>query len=70
MTEQEYTRHDLLKVIADTYPDCYASQSGNLKAALASVLIQVEVHDPELFKKIMNFEMGCQKAGFTKFTDY
>ena len=70
MTEQKYTRHDLLKVIEDTYPDCYASQAGNLKAALASVLIQVEVHDPELFQKIMHFEMGCQRAGFTKFTDY
>ncbi len=61
MTKQEYTRHDLLKIIKDTYPDSYASQTGNLRAVLASVLIHVEVHDPEMFKTIINFEMSCQK---------
>ena len=35
--------------------------SGVLGAALASVLIKVEVEDPEMFQKIMKFEMAVQE---------
>ncbi len=62
MTEvTKYCRNDLIRSIEDMNPNCYPSQAGNLKAALASVLISVEVHDPEMFQEIMQFEMRCQE---------
>jgi len=58
MTEAtKYHRNDLIRSIEDMNPNCHPSQAGSLKAALQSVLISVEVHDPALFQKIMEFEM-------------
>ncbi len=56
-----YQRNDLIDLIRDQYKGDYASMSGSLSAALASVLIQVEVEDPKLFQKIMQFEMATQE---------
>ena len=39
--------------------------SGSLRAVLASVLIQVEVEDPELFQEILEFEMATQERMLT-----
>jgi len=62
MTEPtKYHRNDLIRSIEDMYPNCCPSQAGSLKSALTSVLISVEVHDPELFQEIMQFEMRCQE---------
>ncbi len=62
MTEPtKYHWNDLIRSIEETNPNCHPSQAGMLKAALASVLISVEVHDPDLFQKIMQFEMRCQE---------
>ena len=55
--KKKYTRHDLLDAIQKMYPDNYPAQAGCLRAALASVLIHVEVNHPEMFQKIMEFEM-------------
>lgn len=58
MTEPtKYHRNDLILSIEDMNPNCYPSQAGALKAVLSSVLIHVEVHDPEMFQEIMQFEM-------------
>jgi hypothetical protein len=35
--------------------------SGSLIGTLASILIRLEVHDPEFFKEIMEFEMKTQE---------
>ena len=61
MTENNYHRNELIDLIKDQCKGNYASMSGALSAALASVLIQVEVEDPELFQKIMKFEMAAQE---------
>lgn len=62
MTEPtKYHRYDLLRSVEILNPDCYPSQAGNLKSILQGVLIYVEVHDPKMFQKIMQFEMRCQK---------
>ena len=62
MTEPtKYHRDDLLRSVESMNPDCYPSQASNLKAILLSVLIHVEVHDPDLFQEIMKFEMRCQE---------
>jgi len=58
-TQKTYRRNDLFRSIEDMHPNCYPSQAGILKGALASVLIHVEVHDPEMFQEIMQFEMIC-----------
>ena len=59
LTEEnkKHTRHDLLDAIQKMYPDNYPAQAGCLRAALASVLIHVEVRHPEMFQEIMEFEM-------------
>ena len=57
----EYTRGDLIRSAEEMYPDCYASQAGNLRSILNSVLLHVEVHDPEMFQEIIQFEMRCQE---------
>ena len=59
-TQKTYHRNDLILSVEDMHPNCYPSQAGSLKAMLASVLIHVEVHDPEMFEKIMDFEMRCE----------
>ena len=59
LTEEnkKYKRQDLLDAIQKKYPDNYPAQAGCLRAALASVLIHVEVHHPEMFQKIMESQM-------------
>ena len=62
MTEAtKYYRNDLIRSIEDMNPNCHPSQAGMLKSALTSILISVETHDPDLFRKIMQFEMRCQE---------
>ena len=61
MAETNYHRNELIDLIKDQYKGDYASMSGVLGAALASVLIKVEVEDPEMFQKIMKFEMAAQE---------
>ncbi len=63
MTEDNNKNHrnDLIRSVEDMHPNCHPSQAGMLKATLASVLIHVEVHDPDLFQEIMQFEMRCQE---------
>jgi len=62
MTEAtKYHRNDLIRSIEDMNPNCHPSQAGMLKAALTSVLIHVETHDPKMFQEIMQFEMQCQE---------
>ena len=59
--KSEYTRVDLIRSAEEMYPDCYAKQAGNLRATLNSVLLHVEVHNPEMFQEIIQFEMRCQE---------
>ena len=59
--DTKYHRNDLILSIEDMNPNCYPSQAGMLKAVLSSVLIHVEVHDPEMFQEIMQFEMRVSK---------
>ena len=62
MTEAtKYHRNDLIRSAEEMYPDCQASQAGNLRATLHSILIHVEVHDPKMFQEIIDFEMWCQE---------
>ena len=61
MAENNYRSNDLIDLILNQYKDDHPRMSGALWAALASVLIRVEVEDPELFQKIMKFEMAAQE---------
>lgn len=56
-----YHRNDLIDLIREQYKDDYPTMSGSLIGTLSSVLIQVEVEDPELFQEIMEFEMATQE---------
>ncbi len=58
---KEYSRNDLRDAIDDMYGSNYAGKSGCLQAVLESVLITVEVWEPELFKRIMETEMAVQE---------
>lgn len=57
---KEYNRNDLIDSIDDMYGSDYAGKSGCLQAVLQSILITVEVKEPELFKRIMDTEMAVQ----------
>ena len=59
-TQKTYHCNDLISVIEERLPFQYPEQVGALTAALMSVLIKVEVRDPELFQEIMAFEMKCE----------
>ena len=61
MTKTNYHRNDLVDLIREQYKDDYPSMAGSLIGTLSSVLIQVEVEDPELFQEIMEFEMETQE---------
>ena len=61
MAENNYRSNDLIDLILNQYKDDHPRMSGALWAVLDSVLIQVEVEDPELFQKIMKFEMAVQE---------
>ena len=61
---KEYTVRDLKKIISDTYPKDHPSQAGALRGTLSSVLSHVTLHDPEMFKAIMEFEMKVSKSIF------
>jgi len=61
MTKTNYHRNDLIDLIREQYKDAYPSMSGSLIGALTSVLIRLEVEDPELFQEIMAFEMDTQE---------
>jgi hypothetical protein len=65
MTKTNYHRNDLIDLIREQYKGDYPTMSGSLLATLSSVLIQVEVHDPELFQEIMEFEVGTQESILT-----
>ena len=56
-----YHRNDLIDLIREQYKDDYPTMSGSLIGTLSSVLIQVEVEDPELFQEIMEFEMETRE---------
>jgi len=60
-----YHRNDLIDLIREQYKDDHPSMSGSLIGALASVLIQVEVSNPELFQEIMEFEVRTQERMLT-----
>ncbi len=63
MTDKtNYHRNDLIDLIREQYKDDYPTMSGSLIGTLSSVLIQVEVEDPELFQEVMGFEMRTQKS--------
>lgn len=66
---KEYTVRDLKKIISDIYPNDYVSQAGALRGTLSSVLSHVKVHDPEMFKAIMEFEMEVSKSIFAEVLD-
>ena len=61
MTKTNYHRNDLIDLIREQYKDDYPTMSGSLIGTLASVLIRVEVSNPELFQEIMEFEMETQE---------
>lgn len=58
---KEYNSKDLVDAIDEMYGNDYAGKSGCLQAVLQSVLITVEVREPELFKRIMETEMAVQE---------
>ena len=60
-----YHRGDLIDLIRNQYKDDNPSMSGSLIGTLASVLIRLEVHDPELFQEIMEFEVRTQERMLT-----
>ena len=66
---KEYTVRDLKKIISETYPKDHPAQAGALRATLSSVLLHVKVHDPEMFKAIMEFEMKVSKSMFAELLD-
>jgi hypothetical protein len=59
-THKTYHCNDLTQIIEERLPFQYPEQVGSLKAALMSILMTVEVRDPELFQEIMAFEMNCE----------
>ena len=61
MTKTNYHRNDLIDLIREQYKDEYPSMAGSLIGTLASILIQLEVHDPEFFKEVMAFELAAQE---------
>ena len=58
---KEYHRRDLIEAIDEMYGSNYAAKSGALSGVLKSVLITVDVWEPELFKRIMETEMAVQE---------
>lgn len=60
-----YHRGDLIDLIRNQYKDDHPSMSGSLIGTLASVLIRVEVSNPELFQEIMEFEVRTQERMLT-----
>ena len=54
---KEYHRHDLIDAIDEMCKNNYPAKSGVLSTVLDSVLITIEVWEPELFKRIMETEM-------------
>ena len=58
---KEYHRSDLIEAIEERCGNDYAAEAGALLAVLESVLITVEVWEPELFKRIMETEMAVQE---------
>ena len=65
MTKTNYHRNDLIDLIREQYKDDYPSLAGSLIGTLASVLIRVEVSNPELFQEIMEFEVRTQERMLT-----
>ena len=61
-TQKTHHSNDIICSIEGRHPNCYPSQAGSLKVVLTSVLIHVEVYDPKMFQKIMEFEMMCQES--------
>lgn len=59
-THKTYRCNDLFKIIEERHPYQYPEQAGSFMAILSSVLVQVEVRDPELFQEIMAFEMKSE----------
>ncbi len=59
---KEYNSKDLVDAIDEMYGIDYALKSGYLQAVLQSILITVEVREPELFKRIMDTEMAVQET--------
>ena len=60
LDNEQYKPSDLISLIVDSDPDCYASQVGNLKSTLMGVLSHVKQYDPEMFQDIMEYEMKIQ----------
>ena len=54
---KEYTTQDLVESIKELYPENYPAQVGHLRNALWSVLTSVKISDPEMFKRIIEFEI-------------
>ncbi len=65
-TQKPYNHYDLINMIREEFPYQYPEQSGALEAALISVLIHVEVHAPQMFQEILEFEMRCMKRLYKK----
>ncbi len=59
---KDYTRHDITDLIESMYEGNYPAQAGCLRATISSILISVELRDPDLFKEIMRFEMKTTGA--------
>ena len=60
-TQKTYHRNDLIDSIQRRLPSMYAEQSGAMSSVLSSILIHVEVYDPEMFQEIMQFEMRVEE---------
>ena len=56
-----YHRNDLIDLIRNQYKDDHPSMSGSLIGTLSSVLMYLELYDPEFFQEIMEFEMKTQE---------
>ena len=65
-THKPYNTNDLINIIREEFPYQYPEQSGALSVTLSSVLIHLEVHAPEMFQEIMEFEMRCMKRLYKK----
>ncbi len=65
-TQKPYNRNDLINIIREEFPSQFPEQAGALSATLTSVLIHVEVHAPQMFQEILEFEMRCMKRLYKK----
>lgn len=54
-------RNELLESIKEIAEGDYCKEVGQLRGTLSSVLIALEVYNPELYEQVMDFELAVSE---------